>query len=99
MLAQGVDLVDARPTAQQQGGQALQVFQGQAGGRRGEQGRPAAGDQEEDQVSFAGISQQVHDLPGGAHAALIRDGVPGGEDLHTRQVSLVAVLDQDDALR
>ena len=45
------------------------------------------------------LSEQLHDLPGGAHAAPIRDGVPGGEDLHAGQVSLVAVLDQDDALR
>ena len=35
VLAQGIDLLMSRPTAQQQGGQALQVVQGQAwrGGR------------------------------------------------------------------
>ncbi len=99
VLAQAVDLADARATGEQFGSENLHIGQAETRGGQGEQGRATAGDQDDDQIARTETLQQDGEAVGSRDTARIGHGMAG---LHQFDrvgggAAQVAVLDHHQA--
>jgi hypothetical protein len=97
VLADGVDLVDCRPRAEQGLGQALVIGQADLGLGEHHQGRSPAGDEADHQVLLPRALEQLDDLAGAGEGALVWEGVAGLAQPDPFGLVGVAVLDVDQA--
>ena len=97
MLADHIDLADLRSAVEQVQVDLPEIFQGNPSGRLVDQGGGATGDSGEDQVAFARLRQDAHQLIRCLDAAGIRDGMAGLENLDMGETAFFSVFYNDGA--
>jgi hypothetical protein len=99
MLADHVDGRDVRPGREQRGRGCLLVTEHQPRRGRGEQGRGAAAQKDEDRTSSIRGRRQLEEIGGGRLAAGVGQRMSGLDDGEPRQDARPAVRHDDDASR
>ncbi len=82
MFSDSVDLGDGCSAAKQNLGKGLQISQRNAGYGGCQQGRAAAGDETQNQVTARGAAQQVGDLSGTLQTCLVGHGMTCFDNLY-----------------
>jgi hypothetical protein len=91
VLAEGVDLLDRRPTGQKKAGGYLFILQGQSRNRERKERRAPSGEEAEDQVFWAESHYKAQDLGGPRKPRPIGNRMTGLDRLYLPELERVAI--------